>query len=69
MNKETNDFIIETIQDFNEIYSILKILKDSVNNENTEIEHSDISNALEIIIAKVHNSKLALDKCAEIILN
>lgn len=69
MSKETNDFIVETMQDFNEIYSILKVLKDSINNENPEIELNDISNTLEIIIAKVHNTKLALDKCAEITLN
>ena len=69
MQKETNDFVIETIQDFNEIHSALKVLKDSVNNENSEIELKDISNTLEIIITKVHNAKRSLDKCAEMILN
>ena len=69
MKKETSDFVVETIQDFNGIYSALKVLKDSVNNENSEIEIKDISNTLEIIIAKVHNAKRALDKCAEIIVN
>ena len=65
MNKETEDFIVNIIQDVDEINSILKVLKDSVNNENCEIEIYDIANSLEIIISKVYNTKIALNKLAQ----
>ena len=42
------------------------VLKDSVGNENKEIKFSDISNTLEIIIAKVHNANISLDKFIQI---
>jgi hypothetical protein len=65
MNKETNDFLVDIIQDFNEIQSILKVLKDSLNNENNEIVFKDVANSLEIVISKMHNTNLSLDKFAE----
>ena len=61
MNKKTNlnDFIIEILQDFNEIQSITRVLKDSVYNEITMI---DIGNTLELIISKISNTKYSLNK-------
>ena len=64
MNKNTdlNDFAIEIIQDFNEIESITKVLKDSVCNENNEITMIDIGNTLELVISKMSNTKYSLNK-------
>lgn len=67
MNNELNDFVVDIVQDFNELNSILKILKDSVNNENKEITIEDISNSLEIIISKAYSTKLSLEKCLELV--
>ena len=65
MKKELNDYIIEILQDFSEINSFLKIMKDSVDNDNSGIDKSDISNSLEIIIQKMCNVKSSLSKYIE----
>lgn len=65
MEKEINDFFVDITQGFNEIASILKVLKDSLTNENNEIVFKDVANALEIIISKMHNTQISLDKFAE----
>lgn len=63
MNKsDLNDFVIDIFQDFNEIESMIKVLKGSVNNENSEILMADIGNTLEVIISKMTNTKISLDK-------
>jgi len=59
---DLNDFVIDIFQDFNEIESIIKVLKDSVNNENNEIIMKDVGNTLEVIISKMANTKNSLDK-------
>lgn len=59
---DLNDFIIEIFQDFNEIESIMKVLKDSVYNSNNECTMADIGNTLEVVIAKISNTKNSLDK-------
>lgn len=61
-NIDLNDFIIEISQDIIELESMLKVLKDSVFNENNEITMFDIGNTLEIIIAKISNTKYSLNK-------
>lgn len=60
--KLQNDYIIDIFQDFCEIKSLTKILKDSLTNENRIVSITDIENALEILVAKVSNSKIALNK-------
>lgn len=65
-NTELNDFIVDILQDFCETESMLKILRESVHSENSEIKMSDIGNALEIIIAKISNMKYSLDKYIDI---
>lgn len=65
MQKEMNDFIVEIIQDFDEIYSLLKVLKDSISNENSDISSNDITNTLEISISKMHSTKKSLNKYVE----
>lgn len=65
MEKEINDFFVDITQDLNEIESILKVLKDCLNNENNEIISKDISNTLEIVISKMYNTKISLNKFAE----
>lgn len=68
MNKsDLNDFVIDIFQDFNEIESMIKVLKGSVNNENSEILMADIGNTLEVIISKMTNTKISLDKYINII--
>lgn len=63
MNKKVqNDYIIDIFQDFSEIESLTKILKDSVNNENRLVTISDIENTLEILITKITNTKFSLNK-------
>lgn len=63
MNKKAqNDYIIDILQDFCEIESLTKILKDSVNNENKLFSMSDIENTLEILITKITNTKISLNK-------
>lgn len=63
MNKiDLNDFIINILQDFIKIESMLKVLRDSTFNENNEITMLDIGNTLEITIAKMSNTKHSLDK-------
>lgn len=61
-NIELNDFIIEIMQDFIELESMLKVLKDSAYNERCEITMLDIANSLEVIVAKTSNTKMALNK-------
>lgn len=63
---DLNDFMIEILQDFIEFESMLKVLKNSVFNDNSEITMIDIGNALEIIIAKISNTKHSLDKYIDI---
>lgn len=64
---DLNDFIVEISQDISEIQSSLKIMKSSAYNENSDIEMADIENILEIIIAKLSNTKISLDKYIEIV--
>jgi len=64
---DLNDFMIDIFQDFKEIVSMLKILKDSVFNDNVESTMIDVGNALEIIIAKMSNTKISLDKYIDIV--
>lgn len=59
---DLNDYIVDILQDFCEIQSSMRILKNSVSNENNEISMADIENTLEIIIAKIFNTKQSLDK-------
>jgi len=66
MQNEINDFFVDIIQDFNEIESLLKVLKDSVNSENNEIVFADIANTLEIVLSKIYNTKISLNKVTEI---
>ncbi len=65
-NTDLNDFIVDIFQDMCEVQSILKVLKDSALNENSEIIMSDIGNTLEILIAKISNIKWSLDKYIDI---
>ncbi|MDD3437083.1 MAG: hypothetical protein PHC64_08045 [Candidatus Gastranaerophilales bacterium] len=63
MNKKVqNDYIIEIFQDFCEIESLTKVLKDSINNENRLLSLPDIENTLEILITKMVNTKISLNK-------
>lgn len=66
MEKEINDFFVDITQDFNEIESSLKVLKDCLTNENNEIIFKDVANTLEIIISKMHNTQISLEKFAQI---
>lgn len=59
---ELNDFIIEIFQDLKELESMLKVLKDSAYSEKNEIEMIDIGNTLEIIVAKISNARISLNK-------
>lgn len=59
---ELNDFIIEILQDIIELESSLKVLKDATYSKSNEISMIDVSNNLEIIIAKIYNTKISLDK-------
>jgi len=63
--KDLNDFIVEILQDFCEIQSLIKVLKDSVCNENNEITMVDVGNTLEILVAKASSAKYALEKYAD----
>jgi hypothetical protein len=63
---DLNDFVTDIFQDFKEIESMMKILKDSVFNENNEISMVDVGNTLEIIIAKMSDTKHSLDKYMDI---
>lgn len=60
--KVQNDYIADIFQDFCEIESLTKILKDSVNNENKLFSMSDIENTLEILITKMTNTRISLNK-------
>ena len=66
MKNAINDFFVDVIQDFNEIESLLRVLKDSVNNENSEIVFADVANTLEIVLSKIYNTKISLNKVTEI---
>jgi hypothetical protein len=59
---DLNDYIMDILQDIIEIESIMKVLKDSANNENNEIEMIDVGNTLEIMITKMSNVKYSLNK-------
>jgi len=61
-NIELNDFAIEILQDFIELDSMLKVLKDDVCSKSNEIEMFDIGNTLEITVAKISNTKISLNK-------
>jgi len=65
-NKNLNDFVIDILQDFDEIQSTMKILKGSINNDNNEISMTDIKNTLEILIAKMSNTKNSLNKYIDV---
>lgn len=65
-NIELNDYIIEILQDLIELESMLKVLKDSAYNERCEITMIDIGNSLEIIVAKISNTKISLNKFIDI---
>lgn len=54
------------MQDYKETESMVKVLKDSVNNENKDITFIDIGNTLETILAKINNTNLALEKYIDI---
>jgi hypothetical protein len=60
--KDQNDYIIDIFQDFCEIESLTKILRDSINNDNRLFSLSDIENTLEILITKITNTKISLNK-------
>lgn len=63
MNKKClNDFIMDVFQDFVEIESMLKVLKNSTSNENCEILMEDVGNILEIVTAKMNSAKISLSK-------
>lgn len=66
---DLNDFIIEILQDFIELESMLKVLKDSAYSERCEIEMSDIGNTLEVIVAKTSNTKFSLNKYIDTVYN
>ena len=59
---DANDFIIGIFQDFTDIESMMKVIKDSVYNENNECTMTDLGNTLEIVIAKMSNTKNSLNK-------
>lgn len=61
-NIDLNDFIVDVLQDFVEIESMLKVLKNSAYNGENEITMVDLGNTLEILIAKMTNTKHSLDK-------
>ena len=61
-NIDMNDFIMDIFQDFVEIESMMKVLKDSAFNENNESTMTDLGNTLEIVIAKMSNTKNSLNK-------
>lgn len=61
-NKDLNDFIVDILQNFEEIQSMIKVLKESVNSENKEISMTDVGNTLEVIIAKIASTKYSLNK-------
>lgn len=63
---DLNDFVISILQDFTEIESMLKVLRGSAFNENNEITMLDIGNTLEVIIAKMSNTKYSLDKYIDV---
>lgn len=68
-NVDLNDFIIEILQDIIELESMLKVLRDSVFNENNEITMFDIGNTLEVIITKISNTKHSLNKYIDTVYN
>lgn len=55
-NTGLNDFIVDILQEFCEIQSMMRILKNSVNNQNGEISMEDVENTLEILVAKMSNA-------------
>lgn len=61
-SRQLNDSIIEIFQDLNEIQSMIKVLKESINNENNDISVADIDNVLEILAAKTKNASISLTK-------
>lgn len=61
-NIDLNDFIIDILQDFIEELSLIKVLRDSVYRENNEITMVDVGNTLEILISKMSNTKISLNK-------
>jgi len=61
-NTNLNDFIVDILQDFCEIESMMKVLKNAINNENDGITMTDVENTLEIIVAKISNSTGSLHK-------
>lgn len=66
-NVELNDSIIDIFQDICETESMIKVLKESVYVENGAITMSDIGNTLEIVVAKISNIKISLDKYIDVV--
>ncbi len=64
-----NDIIIDIFQSIGEQESLIRILKEAINNENDRITMPDISNALEIILSKHSNIKLSLDRYIDLSFN
>lgn len=60
--KHLNDFFVEIWQNYLEVESSLKILKNAIQNENSDFSISDIANNLEIIITLLSNTTISLDK-------
>ncbi|MDD3437491.1 MAG: hypothetical protein PHC64_10105 [Candidatus Gastranaerophilales bacterium] len=65
--KNLNDTIIEIFQDLNEIQSMIKVLKESIQSKNNEIFLKDIDNVLEILMPKTQNSCISLNKYIDIV--
>ena len=61
--------IIDIFQSIGEQESLIRILKEAINNENDRITMPDISNALEIILSKHSNIKLSLDRYIDLSFN
>jgi hypothetical protein len=66
-NIDLNDFIMDILQDIIEVQSVMEVLKDSAHNENNGIIMTDVGNTLEILIAKMSNTKHSLNKYIEIV--
>lgn len=61
MNKLSSDCIVDIYQNFCEMESVLKIIKESIFNENKDITMNDIGNALEIIVSKMRENNHSLN--------
>jgi len=66
---DLNDFIVDILQDFIEMQSMMKVLRDSAYRKNNEITMIDVGNTLEILIAKMSNTTNSLNKYIDITFN